>query len=419
MQVAADSQPLAAALFGGVAAVLVGAYFWWFRSRTTAAQSAFAGLLAFVIILYCVYFAMLGPSYQQWKFASYSVLPLSFVLVAAAAQLLSSEALAARIARSPVDRRLLAAFPAFIAMALIGGNVAAHAAYDPDLRRLPGGLKAISDIDKLRSFGEITVRMSDIPDSLPTWVALYYLPSKKVHVVSTKFMPSAPLSLDTVSRQRPLLMHNFGCEGVGHDGTMFVRGVGCLLYAPPSLQFGVTYPFNRTFLFMPYEGMTARTPDGRWNSRPSVPLKVSIDPERTAVTGPAYLNLSLRAKDFARPQNVTFRWSSDQRAETAVSSEEWVSLPVRSSDWTGNRLWTLPVMVDVPEVGELLFRELSVTEIPRGRVRRQAMNIRQLHRAEALESAAPAFFPRIARRSPRIEALPASRPARHPATSDR
>ena len=110
-------------------------------------------------------------------------------------------------------------------------------------------------------------------------------------------MPSAPLSLDTVSRQRPLLMHNFGCEGVGHDDTMFIRGVGCLLYAPPSLQFGVTYPFNRTFLFMSYEGMTARTPDGRWNSRPTVPLKVSIDPERTTVSGPAYLNLSLRPKD--------------------------------------------------------------------------------------------------------------------------
>ena len=43
------------------------------------AQGAFAGLAGGALLAYCAYFVGIGPSYQQWKFASYSALPLSFV----------------------------------------------------------------------------------------------------------------------------------------------------------------------------------------------------------------------------------------------------------------------------------------------------------------------------------------------------
>ena len=368
IQVAADSQRWAFAAFGGVAASLMLAYFWWFRRGTTPAQAAFAGLLASAVILYCAYFSSVGPSYQQWKFASYVLLPLSFVPLAAAAQALSAMMVRARFAQSSDDGRLLAAFPVFLAIAMIAGNVAAHAAFDPSLRHLPGALRAIREIDELPGFREMTVRMSDVPDSLPTSVALYYLPHKKVHVVSTKFEPSVPLALETVSRQRPLLMQNFGCSGVGHDATQSIQGVGCLLFAPPSMQLGATYPFNRTFLFMTYEGMTARGSDGRWNSRQTVPLRVSIDPERTRVDRPGYLNLLVKPKEGSSPQRLTFRWGSDQRGEISVANEEWISLTVRSADWTGNRLCRLTAMIDVPQGASLLFREVSLTETPRGQL---------------------------------------------------
>ena len=388
MQVPAASQALAVTVFAGIAALMVAAYFWWFRSRTTAPQSAFAGLLALAILLYCAYFSMVGPSYQQWKFASYAVLPLSFVLMAAVAQGLCSPTLFARVASSAADRRLLTVFPSFLALSLILGNIAAHAAFDPPLRRLPGALHAIADIDKVPSFREITVRMSDAPDSLPTWVALYYLPNKKVHVVSKRFRPSSPLSLELVSRHRPLLMQDFGCQGVGHNDTASVPGVGCLLFAPPSLQAGVIYPFNRTYLFMSYEGMTARQPDGRWNSRPSVPFKVSIDPQKTPLDGIAYLNFFVRPQDVAHPQQVVFRWGAGLRGETSVAGQEWLSLGVRSSDWTGNRLWTLDVSVDLAAPGALLFHELVLTAMPKGRL--IAEPVRSRHQAGSAGSLPPA-----------------------------
>ena len=368
IQVSPESPKLALAAFGGITASLLIIYFWWFRLRTTPAQAAFAGVLASAIVVYCGYFSTVGPSYQQWKFASYLLLPLSFVPLAVVAQALSSVMVRERFALSSNDRRLAAAFPVILAIAMIAGNVAAHAAFDPSLRRLPIALRAIREIDELRTFREITVRMSDVPDSLPTSLALYYLPQKKVHVVSTKFDPSVPLSLETVSRQRPLLMQNFGCSGVGHDATQSIQGVGCLLFAPPSMQFGTTYPFNRTFLFLTYEGMTARGADGRWNSRQTVPLRVSIDPERTRVDGPAYLNLLVKPKEGSTPQRLTFRWGSDQRGEASIASEEWISLTVRSADWTGNRLWRLTALIDIPPGASLLFSELSLTETPRGQL---------------------------------------------------
>ena len=46
---------------------------------------------------------------------------------------------------------------------------------------------------------------------------------------------------------------------------MTIDGVGCLMMAPPTLQLGQSYPFNRDFLFITFGGMSARESGGRWN----------------------------------------------------------------------------------------------------------------------------------------------------------
>jgi hypothetical protein len=369
MQVPSGLHGLAIAGFAGIAITSVMAYYWWFRRQTSAAQSAFAGLLAVAIVLYCVYFFVQGPSYQQWKFASYSVLPLSFVLYAGLWHLLWNPTAFARVRLSSTDRRLVTALPAFVAIALVCANVVAHAASDPALRRIPVTLRQLSDLDRSEDFREITVRMNDRADPLPTWLALYYLPNKRVHVVSSKYRPSEPLSLELVSRRRPLLLHNFGCQGVGHDDTMAIPGIGCLLFAPPTLMTGATYPFNRTFLFVSDEGLSARQPDGRWTTRPTVPLKLIADPQRAGLTESMYLNLSMNPspRSGTTPQRLIFR-VADRRGETSITTQEWISLAIRSADWTGNRLWELPVFVDLPDGHPMLFRELSLTEAAQGRV---------------------------------------------------
>jgi hypothetical protein len=368
MAVAPTVERWTIAAFAGIAASIVAAYFWWFRRETTAAQSALAGLLSVAIVVYCVYFSLQGRSYQQWKFASYCVLPLSFVLFAGALHLLRNSALLSRLAESSSQHRLVAALPVFVAVALIGGNITARAAFDPALRRISSSYQRIGDINKLEQFREITVRVNDRADPLPPWLALYYLPDKRVHMVSSRFRPSEPLSLELISRHRPLLVHNFGCQGVGHDDTMSIRGVGCLLFSPPTLTMGVTYPFNQTFLFVSYEGMTSRQPDGRWTTRPTVPLKLTADPEKAGLTGNMYLNLSVSPSHpwNEEPQPVVFR-VGDRRGEATLAKQDWVSLPVRSTDWNGNRVWELPVFIDLPDAGKILLHELSLTEEPHGR----------------------------------------------------
>jgi hypothetical protein len=56
------------------------------------------------------------------------------------------------------------------------------------------------------------------------------------------------------------------------------------------------------------------------------------------------------------------------RGETLVSDREWISFPVQSADWSGNRLWTLTVAIGLPERHTILFHEISFSEKPRGRV---------------------------------------------------
>ena len=50
------------------------------------------------------------------------------------------------------------------------------------------------------------------------------------------------------------------------------------------------------------------------------------------------------------------------------SGRQWFSLPVGSDDWTGNRLWTVPVAIDFPDGSKILFQETALTESPRGRL---------------------------------------------------
>jgi hypothetical protein len=58
-------------------------FFWHAREKTTPVERAFVGLWAVMMIAYCLFFMVKGPSYQQWKFGSYCWMPLAFVPIAA------------------------------------------------------------------------------------------------------------------------------------------------------------------------------------------------------------------------------------------------------------------------------------------------------------------------------------------------
>ena len=151
----------------------------------------------------------------------------------------------------------------------------AEAVAGSPLLRLPAALANMARLDALPGFREIVVRMQDTPGAFATYLAIYFMPSKQVQVVAEHFNPHVPLSFERVTPQRPLLLEGFGCEGVGHDDVLDVEGVGCLLYEPPSPSDGITYPFNRTFLFLELGNVGPRQTEGRWNAASRTPRRSS------------------------------------------------------------------------------------------------------------------------------------------------
>lgn len=360
IQVAPELRVWAIAGFLLVALVLVWLYFWVFRRQASAPQKALVALSAAGILAYCVYYLRVGPSYQQWKFASYTVLPFVFVVFAAVV----------RVARETRRDRVVASGLMAVGAFFIVGNFVVHVWQDRALIRLPGSVRSIEEIDKLRTFREMTLEMRGPWHLFNTYLGLYFLPSKRVHVVSTAFRPSEKLSLETISTTRPLLLGGYGCEGVGHHETISLPNFGCLVLAPPSPVPDVGYPFKQSFLFIEWDSMTARDPGGRWNARPALNLRVTADPGRVRVAEDAHLNLFVDPfrREDEKPIRLMLSWGKNRRGEFMLQEEEWISVPVRSADWAGNRVWTLPITVDFPNGRTILFHELSVSTEPRGRM---------------------------------------------------
>src|SRR4029453_9475467 len=98
-------------------------------------------------------------------------------------------------------------------------------------------------------FQTFTLKVADEPGGLSTALTMYYIPGRKVHVIGRE-VANDQLPFENVSRQQPMFVQNFGCEGVGHGHTVSAPDVGCLLMAPPSMTAETAYPFNRTFLFL-------------------------------------------------------------------------------------------------------------------------------------------------------------------------
>jgi hypothetical protein len=300
--------------------------------------------------------------------AALVVLPLVPLLWSSAVSGLRRLPALERIEVSADDRRLAGALVVYLGAGVIIGNVAVHAVTGPAPVRWPGAWR---DLDRLgrMPFRAVTLKVADEPNRLSTVLSMYYMPGRKVQVIG-RGVPPDELPFDNVSRQQPMFIHNFGCEGVGHDDTVPVRGVGCLLMAPPSMTVGTSYPFNRTFLFMHFDRMTAREPGGRWNTQSTLNLRLTADPQRAGLDREMFINFLVNPflPADVKPQRLVLRWGTDRRGETLVGERQWFSLTLGSNDWKGNRLWTVPIAIDFPDGRTILFQEVALTESPRGQV---------------------------------------------------
>jgi hypothetical protein len=243
------------------ALLLAGAYVVVLKSEASPTERVFALTGAGAVFVYCLAFQLLGPSYQQWKLASYLTLPLSFV-VAAATVRVGHYAGGRCLSRYPRLLRVSGVLlPAAVFVVFVGGNLRVHATEEGRPWSFPARLRNLAAVDRLPSFPELYVQMVDYRT---TFLAPYFIRTKRLLLVSQSYYPTSALSLDSVSRRRPFLLQDFGCVGAGHPDTITIDGVGCLMFNPPSPELDVSYPFNQTFYFVrPRKGIGRRGAAGR------------------------------------------------------------------------------------------------------------------------------------------------------------
>ncbi|HKY22551.1 MAG TPA: hypothetical protein VJM31_15165 [Vicinamibacterales bacterium] len=366
---------------GPIVAAFVGAcVFLWFVQplspawvgRTATATAIVAGSVSPLTILGWPGRLIQPENIGVARAGALTILPLVPLVWASLLYGLRHGIASTRTVMSEDDRHLTMALAGYVTVAFIIGNVAVDAASDPGASRVSARWHDLKEVNRL-PFRAVTLKMDDPPDGLRTSLALYFLPTKKATVIGPD-VNLKDLPLDTVSKSAPMFIQNFGCQGVGHDNTLSIRGIGCLTFSPPSIKLGKTYPFSHTFLFMSYEDM-ARSSGGRLSTRATLPLKLTADPEITPVNRDLYVNLLVNPVLPAggKPQRMIFNWGSDRHGEASLADVGWISFPVRSNDWTGNRLWTLAVEIEFPDRRRMLFQELSVTETPSGRLLEPAL----------------------------------------------
>ena len=152
-----------------------------------------------------------------------------------------------RLGPSESDRRLATALGFYVGVALILGNVAVEAVRGPSSVSRSGTWRQLDEVGAL-SFRSMTLKVADEPNGLSTALAMYYLPGRKTEVFG-RGVSAQDLSFDSVSKERPMFIQNFGCAGVGHAEAVSVPRVGCVLMAPPSYTVGTSYRSIRHFCF--------------------------------------------------------------------------------------------------------------------------------------------------------------------------
>jgi hypothetical protein len=217
------------------------------------------------------------------------------------------------------------------------------------------------------SLPRVTVRL-DEPSPESAALAQYYLAGSRIDFIDPE-AGLAPATLEAISPKDPLFVQGAGCAEVGHDDVVAVGDLGCLVMAPPSVVVDKGYPVESRFLFLEYEGLTARYGGGRLSARDGVVLRITADPARVPIEHDLHVNVLLNAllPAGAQPRRLQIAWPNSDSSDVDVQTREWISIPVRSGDWTGNRLWSVPLRFRVLDGRAILFEELSVTEQPAGR----------------------------------------------------
>jgi hypothetical protein len=324
-------------------------------------------LSALSFLLYFAYFFRSGPSYQQWKIASYLPLFLAPFALASVASLLTANG----------ERRHAALILGSLGPVFLGLNIAYHYIVEHPLDEFPSSYANLRALDMIGRTNDVYIDMSSMSS---TFFPVYFLQSKVVHLLSPSYYTQETLSPEKITPATPLFVEGDACAADANAVT--IAGVGCLYFRAPGLKMGADYPLGKNIpgLFVSY-GVGGVEPWGRWSNGKRLKMRLLLDSGFTSTDTVRYLNLHVYPFPAANAgvQNVKADWGSDEKSEIVVRQPEWISIPFRKSDLSGfqDRMLSLelelpnatspnsldPLSGDLRELG-LGLTDLSITEAP-------------------------------------------------------
>ncbi|GAB7521214.1 hypothetical protein PBS_01970 [Paraburkholderia sp. 2C] len=349
----------------------VAAFFFARRTREKShGLQVFLLLPALSFLLYFAYFFRSGPSYQQWKIATYLPLFIAPFALASVAGVITANG----------ERRRTTFALASLGPIFLGLNIAYHYNVERPLDEFPSSYANLRALDMIGNTNDIYVDMSSMSS---TFFPVYFLRSKVVHLLSPSYYTQETLAPEKITPATPLFVEGDACAADADAVT--IAGVGCLYFQAPGLKLGTDYPLGKNIpgLFVSY-GMGGVEPWGRWSNGKRLKMRLLMDSGFMSTDTVRYLNLHVHPFPAANAgvQNVKADWGSDEKSEIVVRQPEWISIPFRKGDLSGfqDRMLSLelelpnaaspnsldPLSGDLRELG-LGLTDLSITEAPLGK----------------------------------------------------
>ena len=294
---------------------------------------------------YFVYFLLLGPSYQQWKLASYLPMTLSWVLWSAAvatgfpAQFMSRASGALRKAWGR-------AFFLTLFLALVTWNLFIHVRADPSPNTFSANYANLRSLDMIGGWQDVDVKMAGYTS---TFFPVYFIPHKTLHLMSPSYYPMESLKVDEISPQRPFFVERGICEA-GDPREIAVIGVGCLYLHTPFMKIGPRYEIGQIPTLVS-NGLSMPEPEGRWSDGRSVELSFQVDGNQLASNPNGFINLNVAPFLHSRidGQRVVVTWGDRRVAHESIRAAGWISLPYNDRDWGGNGSHTMTIKFELPD----------------------------------------------------------------------
>jgi hypothetical protein len=315
----------------GYTGVLIGLGWWLAKVKRieTLVGRALVTLATLSIIIYFLYFQWVGPSYQQWKLASFLVLPMSIAMWGAAMKVIHCA-----FATVPNRRRVRVGLVGASVLLLVNmtnqsSEIQLESSVAP-LQKFSFEYKHLKLIDALAGGKELFVHMKTYASN---FFAPYFIPNKMLYLLTPSYYPHTAIRSEDVSQTKPLFVEGDSCQS--GPTKMAVASLGCLYFEWPSLQLNTVYRFNED---LPYwinaTGLSVLEPWGRWTDGKRATLYLVAKKED--VGSDLFLNFELIP--FLPPalkhQTVIIRWGRDNEARVDLAEHGWVSLTLSTHDWS-------------------------------------------------------------------------------------